>query len=162
MNPVKQLLPAAFLALVMISVPAFAADMQDTKPMHGKMKPMNEGDMMERHIAHLHDMLKVGADQEEQWKSVAQTMRDNETALHDLIKSKQAMIATQSAVDDLNSYAEIADLHAQGAKKMAAAFATFYAGLTDSQKKTADEFFHEHKHHNGATSHGPASKHQDH
>jgi hypothetical protein len=152
------MLPAAFLAFAMVATPVISAAAQQPPAAHGKMKPMQEGDMLEKHIAHLHDMLKVTAEQDPQWQPVAQTMRDNDKALHEVIKSKQGMIDTQSAVDDLNAYAEIADTHAQNAKKMAAAFGTFYATLNDDQKKIADTFFREHKHHNANTAHGRSAQ----
>jgi hypothetical protein len=131
----KRLLSSALLAAALIAAPASYA----------AAKEASGEELLEKHIAHLHNALKVSAAQEEQWKPVAQTMRDNETAIHSLIAQKQAMMATQSAVDDLNSYAEIVAAHAEASKKLATVFAGFYASLSDDQKKTADEFFREHK-----------------
>jgi hypothetical protein len=46
-----------------------------------------------------------------------------------------------TAVDDLKSYAEITDAHADGIKKFTPVFATLYAGMPDAQKKNADGVF---------------------
>jgi hypothetical protein len=102
---------------------------------------MDEGVMLERHIARMHDDLKVTPQQETQWMVVAQTMRDNEKTARQLIRDRQSRIDSQTAVEDLNAYADIAALHAQATRKLADAFAGFYAGLSDDQKKAADEMF---------------------
>ena len=51
-----------------------------------------------------------------------------------------------TAVDDLKSYSEIADAHADGLKKFTPAFEPLYAGMSDAQKKSADTLFRQHKH----------------
>jgi len=142
-------LPSVVLAASLLAAPFAIAQTPPPAPMkighHGAMTEHDDGAQLEQHIAHMHDALKVTAAQEDQWKPVAQTMRDNEKSIHDLIKDKRSKIDSQSAADDLNAYAEIAAAHAQNSRKMADAFATFYASLSDDQKKTADEFFREHK-----------------
>jgi hypothetical protein len=53
-----------------------------------------------------------------------------------------------SAVDDLKSYGEITDAHANGIKKLTPVFADLYASMSDVQKKEADNLFRngDHKH----------------
>ena len=46
-----------------------------------------------------------------------------------------------TAVDDLKSYGEIADAHANGIKKLTPVFADLYASMSDAQKKEADTLF---------------------
>jgi hypothetical protein len=46
-----------------------------------------------------------------------------------------------TAVDDLKSYGEIADAHADGIKKLTPVFAALYASMSDAQKKEADAIF---------------------
>jgi protein CpxP len=124
----KSFLMSAALAGAMLAMPALAQE-----------------PALEKHIAQMHDALKVTPAQEDQWKPVAQTMRDNEATMHAVVQEKRSHIATQSAVDDLNAYAEIAATHAAATKKLADSFGLFYASLSDAQKKAADEFFREHK-----------------
>jgi Spy/CpxP family protein refolding chaperone len=152
-----QALPSLILAASLFAAPFAMAQTPPPAPMphqHGGMAENDDGAMLERHIAHMHDALKVTPAQEDQWKPVAQTMRDNEKSIHALIKDKRSKIDSQSAVDDLNAYAEIAAAHAQNSRKMADAFATFYVSLGDDQKKIADDFFREHKKQNERPMHG--------
>jgi len=131
----KSFLMSAALACALLATPVLAQEQ-----------------MLEKHIAQMHDALKVTPAQEDQWKPVAQTMRDNEAAMHAVIKEKQSHLATQTAIDDLNAYAEIAAAHADHVKKLADSFGVFYASLSDDQKKVADEFFREHKRRNAPKS----------
>ena len=140
----------------MLGAPLAMAEMTDPPARHHQKPMMDEGQRVDRHIAHLHDALKVTPQQEEQWKPVAQTIRDNQRAIHDLVKDKRTKLDTQSAVEDLNAYSEIAEAHAVASKKLADAFGTFYAGLSVEQKKVADEFFRDHKRH-GAMHRGQMS-----
>ncbi len=103
-----------------------------------KAAPANR---VEARIKSLHDRLKITAAEEPQWQAVADTMRDNAKTIGTLIQQRAASAKTMTAVDDLNSYAAIADAHATGVKKLATAFATLYASLSDTQKKIADATF---------------------
>lgn len=96
---------------------------------------------IESHLQDLHAKLHITAEQEDQWKPVAQAMRDNESAIAPLIEKRKAGATTMSAVDDLNSYAQITTAHAEGIKNFTAAFQTLYAAMSDAQKKDADALF---------------------
>ena len=43
-----------------------------------------------------------------------------------------------NAVESMQSYATLAELHAQDVQKLTAAFQTLYGSLSDAQKKAAD------------------------
>jgi len=116
------------------SAPAAPAD---SSPAHMAMK----GNHVEDHIKSLHDKLKITADQEQQWGVVAQTMRDNEKAIHALIEERHGNAGSLTAVDDLKSYERIADEHADGLKKLIPAFETLYDAMSDDEKKNADTVF---------------------
>jgi hypothetical protein len=88
----------------------------------------------------MHDKLKITAVQEEQWGKVAQVMRDNEKQMDELIKTR-AEKANMSAIDDLNSYGDITDAHADSIKKFTPIFKSLYDGMPDAQKKAADDIF---------------------
>ncbi len=98
-------------------------------------------DRVEARIKALHDELKITPEQEEQWKQVAQIMRDNAQTMAGLIKERTDKAKTTSAVDDLKSYAEITEAHADGLKKFIPAFETLYNSMSDAQKKSADALF---------------------
>jgi hypothetical protein len=98
-------------------------------------------DRAEARITDMHAKLKITAAQEDQWAKVAEVMRDNGKKMDALTQARFANAKTMSAVDDLKSYAEIADAHADGLKKFTPAFASLYAGMSDAQKKEADTLF---------------------
>ena len=99
------------------------------------------GDRVEARITDMRAKLKITQAQEDQWAKVAQVMRDNQKAIEPLIKARMDNARTMTAVDDLKSYGEITDGHADGIKKLTPVFATLYAGMSDAQKKEADTLF---------------------
>jgi Spy/CpxP family protein refolding chaperone len=96
---------------------------------------------VEAHIKSLHHQLRITAAQEPQWQAVAQAMRDNAKAIGALVEDRVAKTKSMTAIDDLNSYAAIADAHAAGVKSLIPAFEALYATMTDAQKKNADMVF---------------------
>jgi periplasmic protein CpxP/Spy len=105
-------------------------------------------DAVEHHITDLHAKLKITPAEESQWKEVAETMRDNAKDMDKAIDKRAASQANATAVDDLNSYADIAQAHANGVKKLAKSFSGLYSMMSDDQKKEADEIF-SHRNHEG-------------
>jgi hypothetical protein len=108
--------------------PAFAAE-------------VSAEDRVEARITTMHAKLMITQAQEDQWAKIGQVMRDNEKAIEPLIKARKENAKTMTAVDDLKSYGEITDAHADGIKKFTPVFATLYAGMSDAQKKEADALF---------------------
>ena len=100
----------------------------------------------EKHIKELHAKLKITADQETLWATVAKTMRDNATLIDAAVDKREAMVNTSSAIDDLNAYANVAQAHADSVKKLAMVFGPLYAAMSEPQKKIADEVFMHHDH----------------
>ena len=96
---------------------------------------------VEKHIAELHRTLKITAAEESQWNEVAETMRMNARDLDRAIDARDANRGSATAIDDLNSYAEIAQVHANSVKKLAGAFSVLYAAMSTEQKVVADEAF---------------------
>jgi protein CpxP len=96
---------------------------------------------VEKHIKELHETLKITPVEEAQWETVAQTMRANAKDMDQAIDKRAANGASATAIDDLNSYAAIAQAHANGVKKLASAFSGLYSAMSDAQKKEADEVF---------------------
>jgi hypothetical protein len=71
-------------------------------------------------------------------------MRDNAQTIEALTKARAAQAKTMTAVEDLNSYSEIAEAHAAGLKKFVPVFQTLYASMSDAQKAQADTLFRGH------------------
>lgn len=124
------------------ALPVMAADA--TAPTsQASAKP--DFDPVEAQITRLHDKLKITEAQNDAFNAVAQVMRDNRNSHLDLVKEKRQSEDKMTAVEDLQAYSQIAQNHADGVKKLATAFETFYGTLSDDQKKTADTLFHKDK-----------------
>jgi periplasmic protein CpxP/Spy len=128
------------------TAPAAAPAAGNAAPAHSLKAGKSATDRTEVRINQLHADLKITPDQEAKWGDVAQAMRDEATQMDELIARRQAQQDMMSAVDDLNNYAELAQAHADGVKKMSAVFAPLYNSMSDEQKKVADETFHPHQH----------------
>jgi periplasmic protein CpxP/Spy len=96
---------------------------------------------VEARIKNMHGKLKITQTQEDKWTKVAQVMRDNAKSMDVLTQARFEHAKTMTAVDDLKSYGEITDAHADGIKKFTPVFATLYASMSDAQKKEADALF---------------------
>ncbi|WP_246181790.1 Spy/CpxP family protein refolding chaperone [Pandoraea cepalis] len=96
---------------------------------------------VETRISNLHTRLQITSTQESLWQPVAQIMRDNANRTQSLLKARADDASHMSAVDDLRSYGQIAEAHADGIKKLTLAFETLYNSMSDVQKHNADLIF---------------------
>jgi periplasmic protein CpxP/Spy len=85
--------------------------------------------------------LNITPAEESLWNPVADTMRANTAAVDKVVDKRAATLASATAIDVLNAYADVAQAHADSVKKLSAAFAPLYAAMPDAQKKLADEVF---------------------
>lgn len=109
---------------------------------HAMMKSdANHSVEVERHIKELHAKLKITAAEEAQWDKVAQTMRDNAADLDSAISKRDSLASHGTAIEDLNAYGEIVQVHAASIKKLSTVFSDLYDSMPDNQKKLADEVF---------------------
>jgi protein CpxP len=99
-------------------------------------------DRVEQHITELHAQLHITPAQQPQWDAFAQVMRDNAKNMSQALQQRGANFATMNAVQDMQSYAQLAQQHAQDTQQLATAFETLYGSLSDDQKKNADMVFH--------------------
>ena len=141
--PTALAVAVALLAFIVLASPspAWAAS---PEPGMATAGTASKADRVEARIKELHTKLKITPAQEELWNNVAQTMRDNAKTMEALIKARSEKAGTMTAVDDLKSYSEIAEAHADGLKKFIPAFEPLYAGMSDAQKKSADTLFRQH------------------
>ena len=106
----------------------------------------SKADRVEERIKDLHTKLKITPAQEELWNNVIQVMRDNAKTMEALIKTRSEEASTMTAIDDLKSYGEIIEAHADAIRKFIPAFEPLYASMSDAQKKAADTLFRHHGH----------------
>jgi periplasmic protein CpxP/Spy len=117
-------------------------------PSHAAMMKSDakRDDAVEHHITDMHAKLKITSAEESAWKEVADTMRENAKEMDKAIDKRNASMGSATAIDDLNAYADIAQAHAKGVKKLASAFSGLYSKMSDDQKKEADEIFSRRNH----------------
>lgn len=103
-------------------------------------------DFVDQRLNEMHARLKITSEQSSQWDAFAQTMRDSAEKTDQAYKDRAEKLSGLNADDAMKSYASLAQLHADNTQKLASAFSTLYASLSDAQKKTADVMFREQQH----------------
>ena len=101
----------------------------------------SRSDRVEARITMLHAKLAITAAQEPAWQNLTQVMRDNEQTMEALTKARADKTKSMTAVDDLKSYAEMTNAHADGLKKFVPVFEALYVSMSDAQKAQADTLF---------------------
>lgn len=143
----RPLTALAVLGALAVAVPAAQAQtaspatppaVTKTKAAATKTAPT---DRVEERITDLHAKLKITADEEPKWTQVVAVMRDNAKKMDDLLRTRNDGIRSMTAVDDLRSYRDITQAHADGLQKLISAFEDLYGTMTPDQKKNADVVF---------------------
>jgi hypothetical protein len=97
-------------------------------------------------INKLHLRLRITAAQEPLWQAVAQVIRDNAMQTQALEKTRADDEKNVTAVDDLRSYSQLIDAHADGVKRLEAPFEALYESMSSRQKHHADLIFRDQRH----------------
>jgi len=142
MTRVHMLTPlVAGVALIAGSLsPALAQS--TTQPPAAAAATSSKPETVEQRITTLKAALKITPDQESKWNAVAQSMRDNASAMEKLVATKRAIPPEKTtAVDDLKTYQEFTQLRLDGLKNLTSAFKTLYDSMPAEQKKNADLVF---------------------
>ena len=108
---------------------------------HKAFSRTSKVDRTEARIKDLHARLKITSAQEDLWKKVTEVMRDNAKTMDDLNQARHERAKDRTAVEDLQSYSEVAQAHADGLKSFVPVFEELYASMSDDQKKDADNLF---------------------
>jgi len=98
---------------------------------------------IDQRIRALQSQLGVTEAQMPLWSAFAQAMRDNAASTDALFARRAGAVAEMSAVDNMHSYALIARTYADNTERLATAFDSLYASLSDVQKRAADTLFRE-------------------
>jgi hypothetical protein len=75
------------------------------------------------------------------WSAFAQAMRENAAATDVLFAQRAGAVTTMNATENMHSYAQIARAYADNTERLATAFDSLYASLSDTQKQAADALF---------------------
>jgi periplasmic protein CpxP/Spy len=105
------------------------------------VKPESRTDRVEQHITQLHTQLHITPAQQGAWDQFAQVMRENAKNMGETLEQRGTTYASMNAVENMQSYAQVTEVHAQDTQKLAAAFQTLYGSMSDEQKKNADAVF---------------------
>ena len=131
---------AVAMGLVNYSTFSLAAEEEKTPPAQQKTKA-SKVDRTEARIKQLHETLKITPAQEDLWKNFIQVMRDNAKTMDEMSIVRAEKTKTMNALEDLKSYSEIVQAHAEGLKKYVDSFEPLYNSMSEEQKKNADVLF---------------------
>jgi hypothetical protein len=136
-SPFRAAAVLAAIALPSFSLPV-AAFAQSTPASVATPTPAHD---IEAHIQSLHDQLQITPAEAPQWAAFAQVMRENADAMGQAFQTRGATYAQMNAVQDLQSYAQIAQIQSENMQKLAASFQTLYDSFPPAQRQLADEVF---------------------
>ena len=96
---------------------------------------------VDQRIRMLQSQLGITEAQMPLWSAFAQSMRDHAASTDALFTQRAASVSAMSATDNMHSYAQIARAYADNTERLATAFDSLYASLSDTQKQAADTLF---------------------
>jgi DNA-binding FadR family transcriptional regulator len=100
----------------------------------------------EAQIKQLQSALNITEAQQELWKNVIQTMRENAKDMDAITKERAEQIKTMNAVEHMKFHSKITEAQLNHAKKLIPPFEALYASMSDEQKKSTDTIFRTGKH----------------
>jgi periplasmic protein CpxP/Spy len=96
---------------------------------------------VDQRIRMLQSQLGITEAQMPLWSAFAQAMRENAAATDALFTQRAGAVATMNATENMHSYAAVARAYADNTDRLATAFDSLYASLSDTQKHAADALF---------------------
>ncbi len=140
MSMSRFMLPVIAASLLAAS-PAFAQSPAAAPATTSAPAATHRDALVEKRITDLHSHLKITPAQQKPFDDFAAVMRENAADMDDLVGKRIQAAKTGSAVDQMQSYADMAKAHSDQMARLVPAFANLYAALSPQQKKTADESF---------------------
>jgi uncharacterized membrane protein YfbV (UPF0208 family) len=98
-------------------------------------------DRVEQRIKELYSQLRITPAERPQWDQFAQVMRDNARDMDQAMLQRVDHFQSMNAVQNMESYEQIAEQHAQHLQKLVPAFQNLYSVMSDQQKQLTDEVF---------------------
>ena len=117
--------------------PAAAASPMAGHPVVGK----NAEERVEARIKELHAQLRITPAEEPQWNEFARVMRENARDMDEAFIQRAQQYPAMNAVQNMQSYEQISEQHAQRVQKLIPAFQKLYDAMPDQQKRLADQVF---------------------
>lgn len=124
---------AAGMAVALLSTPALA-------------QANGNGDRMldqrvQQHITQLHQELGITPAQQQQWDQFARTMWQNAHQMHDVLQQRAERIGSMNALEDMQSYAQLSEVHAQDMQRLSSTFRSLYESMSPRQQQNATQIF---------------------
>jgi LTXXQ motif family protein len=94
-----------------------------------------------QHIGQLRTELRITPAQDAQWNQFAQVMEQNARNMHDALEQRGTQLNTTNAAQDMQSYAHLAQVHAEDMQRLSAAFQSLYDSMAPAQRQNADDVF---------------------
>ena len=101
----------------------------------------NAAERVEQRIKELHAQLRITPAERQQWDQFAQMMRENAREIDRAWIARADHFQSMNAVQNMQSYEQIAEQHAQHLQKLVSAFQDLYNAMPDQQKQLADQVF---------------------
>ncbi|MBV8347734.1 MAG: Spy/CpxP family protein refolding chaperone, partial [Mycolicibacterium sp.] len=95
----------------------------------------------ERYIKELHTRLQITPAEETQWNQFAAVMRENARDMDQAFMQRAEQFSSMNAVQNMQSYAQLAEAHAQRVEKLVPAFENLYNAMPEQQKQLTDQVF---------------------
>ena len=111
-------------------------------PLAAQPAPGNNAEQrVETHIRQLHAQLRITPAEQPQWDQFAQVMRENARDMDQAFMQRAQQYPTMNAVQNMQSYEQIAEAHAQHLQKLVPAFDTLYNAMPEQQRQLTDQVF---------------------
>ncbi len=96
---------------------------------------------VEKRITDLHEKLHITAAEQPLWQAFSDVMRQNAREMDQAAQQRHQGLRAMTAVADMQSYADLAQMHAAQMQKLVPSFAKLYDAMPPTQKKQADDVF---------------------
>jgi periplasmic protein CpxP/Spy len=142
MNQVTLRRGSLALAAMLAAAPlaAMAQQAPAPPPVTG-VKPASPQSSADQRIQALRAQLHITDAQNQQWNAFAEAMRQNAASTDALFRKRASAAATMNALENMQSYAQVARAYADNTQALATAFEALYDVLSAQQKQTADALF---------------------
>jgi periplasmic protein CpxP/Spy len=139
---------AAILALLALPAAALTQPAQPAAPATASSAMSSQSgksmeERVENHIKQLHAQLHITPVEQPQWDQFAQVMRDNARDMDQALMQRAQQYPTMNAMQNMQSWEQIAEAHAQQLQKLVPAFDNLYSTMPEQQKKLTDQVFRE-------------------
>ena len=128
------------LAGALLAAPAVAFA-QSNPPAGASAAAEKRNTFVENRIEQLRTEIKITPDEQKSFDDFAAVMRQNAAKMNEAVEKGAALPTSATAVDRLQTYSDMSQVHAQNMQQLAAAFSAFYGTLTPQQKKVVDTSF---------------------